>query len=113
MSRLIFSAVGFLHHYQLLDGWDMSYLVWHKYAQYMQANICDIRSSLVAQMVKDQLEMWEMRVRSLGQEDPLEKGIGTRLENPMDRGAWWAAVPGVLQNGTQLSDSHFDFHFHL
>ena len=96
MSRLIFSAVGFLHHYQLLDGWDMSYLVWHKYAQYMQANICDIRSSLVAQMVKDQLEMWEMRVRSLGQEDPLEKGIGTHSSIP----AWripWTEEPGGLQ----------------
>ena len=24
------------------------------------------------------------------------------LENPMDRGAWWAAVYGVLQSRTQL-----------
>ena len=26
------------------------------------------------------------------------------LENPMDRGAWWAAVPGVTKSWTQLSD---------
>jgi len=24
------------------------------------------------------------------------------LENPMDRGAWWAAVYGVTQSGTRL-----------
>ena len=26
------------------------------------------------------------------------------LENPMDRGAWWAIVHGVAKNQTQLSD---------
>ena len=26
------------------------------------------------------------------------------LENPMDRGAWWAAVHGVAQSQTRLSD---------
>ena len=27
------------------------------------------------------------------------------LENPMDRGAWWAAVPGVTKSRTRLSNS--------
>ena len=26
------------------------------------------------------------------------------LENPMDRGTWWAAVHGVAKSQTQLSD---------
>ena len=26
------------------------------------------------------------------------------LGNPMDRGAWWAAVPGVSKSQTRLSD---------
>ena len=26
------------------------------------------------------------------------------LENPMDGGAWWAAVPGVTKSRTRLSD---------
>ena len=44
--------------------------------------------------------MWETWVRSLTQEDPLEKGIATHfqcscLENPMDRGAQLATVHGV------------------
>ena len=34
------------------------------------------------------------------------------LENPMDRGAWKAAVHGVLKSRAQLSDFTFTFHFH-
>ena len=34
------------------------------------------------------------------------------LDNPMDGGAWWAAVHGVAKNWTQLSDFTFTFHFH-
>ena len=34
------------------------------------------------------------------------------LENPMDGGAWWAAVHGVAGSRTQLSDFPFTFHFH-
>ena len=34
------------------------------------------------------------------------------LENPMDGGAWWAAVRGVAEGRTRLSDFTFTFHFH-
>ena len=34
------------------------------------------------------------------------------LENPRDRGAWWAAVHGVASSRTRLSDFNFTFHFH-
>ena len=34
------------------------------------------------------------------------------LENPMDGGAWSAAVHGVAKSRTQLSDFTFTFHFH-
>ena len=34
------------------------------------------------------------------------------LENPMDGGAWWAAVHGVAKSRTRLSDFTFPFHFH-
>ena len=33
------------------------------------------------------------------------------LENPMDGGAWWAAVHGVARSWTQLSDFTFTFYF--
>ena len=34
------------------------------------------------------------------------------LENPMDGGAWWAAVQGVSTSWLRLSDFTFTFHFH-
>ena len=34
------------------------------------------------------------------------------LENPMDGGAWKAAVHGVAEGRTRLSDFTFTFHFH-
>ena len=47
----------------------------------------------------------------------IREGDGTPLqysclENPMDGGAWWAAVHGVAKSQTQLSDFTFTFHFH-
>ena len=46
---------------------------------------------------------------SLGNGTPLQYSC---LENPMDRGAWWAAVHGVAKSRTRLSDFTFIFHFH-
>ena len=34
------------------------------------------------------------------------------LENPMDRGAWWAAVHGVAESQTRPSDFTLNFHLH-
>ena len=34
------------------------------------------------------------------------------LENPMDSGAWWAAIRGVATSRTRLRDFTFTFHFH-
>ena len=33
------------------------------------------------------------------------------LENPMDKGAWWAAVHGVAKSRARLSGFTFTFHF--
>ena len=48
----------------------------------------------------------EIQVQSLAGEDPLEQGCGSPLqcsclENPRDRGAWWATVHGVTQSQTR------------
>ena len=57
---------------------------------------------LLAQMIKNLPAMQETWVRSLGWEDPLEKGTTTHscLDNSMDRGAWRATVHGVTQSWT-------------
>ena len=44
-----------------------------------------------------------------GNDTPLQYSC---LENPMDGGAWWAAVHGVSGSRTRLSDFTFTFHFH-
>ena len=48
--------------------------------------------------------MWEMWVLSLGQKDPLEKGIAAHscLENSMDRGTWQATVHGGVHSPAHL-----------
>ena len=53
----------------------------------------------------------------LGYSQLLGEGNGTPLqysclENPMDGGAWWAAVHGVAKSRTRLSGFTFTFHFH-
>ena len=45
----------------------------------------------------------------VGNGNPLQDSC---LANPMDRGAWKAAVHGVARSWTQLSDFTFTFHFH-
>ena len=62
---------------------------------------------LVTQSVKSLLEMQETQVQSLGQF--LGEGNDNLLqyyclENPMDRGAWWATDYGVMKSQIQLSD---------
>ena len=61
--------------------------------------------------------MQETPVRSLGWEDPLEGGMATHStilpwRIPINRGAWKAAVQGVAEGRTRLSDFTFTFHFH-
>ena len=51
-------------------------------------------------------EMLETQLQSQGWEGRLEKEMATLsskyscLENPKDRGAWWATVHGVAKNQT-------------
>ena len=53
-------------------------------------------------------ETYETQVRSLGGEDPLEEIMATHSSIlawgiPMDRGAWWATVHGIVKSQTLLS----------
>ena len=69
-------------------------------------------ASLVAQLVKNPPPMQETWVRSLGWEDPLEKGKNTHSSIL----AWripWTTVHGVAKSQTRLSDFHFLPSLHL
>ena len=71
-----------------------------------------IGPSLVPLTVKNVPAMQETWIQSLGQEDPLEKGMATHSSIPAwriprDREAWWAIAHGVAKSWIQLSRSHF------
>ena len=60
-------------------------------------------------MVKNLPAMWETQVQSLDQEDSPGEGNGnpplsSYLENPVDRGAWWATAHGVTKSRTRVND---------
>ena len=59
---------------------------------------------------KDWSKLWRLnQSRGEGDGSPLQH---SRLENPKDGGAWWAAVHGVSKSRTWLSNFTFTFHFH-
>ena len=62
------------------------------------------KTSLVAQMVKNLHTMKETCIQSLGQEDPLEKGMAT----PSNTLSWrvpWAEEPGrIVKSQRKLSE---------
>ena len=54
--------------------------------------------------------LWDVSIpQGEGNGDPLQYSC---LENPMDGGAWKAAVHGVAKSQARLSDFPFTFHFH-
>ena len=57
-------------------------------------------------MVTSASDIWHL---GLSDGTPLQYSC---LENPMDGGAWWAAVRGVVKSWTRLSDFPFTFHLH-
>ena len=61
-----------------------------------------ILSSLVAQMVKSLLAVWETWVQFLGQEDPLEKKMATH-SNILAWNIPWMEKPGALQSVSSQS----------
>ena len=78
---------------------------------YLQLVFQKIGASPMVQQVKNPpavQETQETWVQSLGQEDPLEEHGSplqySFLENPMDRGAWWATIQRAAKNWTCLSD---------
>ena len=57
------------------------------------------------------VNLYIIQLREIGEGNgtPLQYSC---LENPMDGGAWLAAVHGVAKSQTRLSDFTFTFHFH-
>ena len=95
---------------------DITEATWHAHTTYL-------RASLGAQSMKNPPAMQETSHNAIdqgsipglercpgeGHSNPLQYSC---LENPVDRGAWWATVQGVAKIQTQLSDFTLTFHFH-
>ena len=64
------------------------------------------RVSLVAQMVKNLPAVQETRVQSLGQEDPLEKGMATHSNILALRilWTWWTTVCSGVKSRPRLTN---------
>ena len=63
----------------------------------------------LSHMIQEEFYNWLFKKTGEGDGDPLQY---SRLENPMDGGAWWAAVHGVAKSRTRPSNFTFTFHFH-
>ena len=62
-----------------------------------------VQASLVAEMVKHLPAMWETQLRSLGQEDPLEKEMATHSSNLAWKIPWTEEPCGALVHGVAKS----------
>ena len=59
----------------------------------------------MVQAAKNLPAMQETWIQSLGQEDPLEKGMATHSSSlAMVRGVWQTIVHGITKSWTQLRD---------
>ena len=59
------------------------------------------RASRVAQVVKNLPAMWETQVHSLGQEEPLEEGMGAHSSILAWRIPWTEESGGLQPTGSQ------------
>ena len=62
-------------------------------------------ASLIVQLVNHLPAMQETRVRFLGQEDPLEKGVATYLSILAYRAPWTEEAGGLQSMGSQELDT--------
>ena len=66
-----------------------------------QRTVYNIRASLGAHVVKNVLSVLETRVRSLGQEDPLEKEMATHSSILAWRIPWTEELGSLQSTGSQ------------
>ena len=69
---------------------------------------CSLPGSYVREILPARILEWIAISLGEGNGTPLQYSC---LENPMDGGAWKAAVHGVDEGWTRLSDFTFTFHF--
>ena len=82
-------------------------LLWHHITMLLCFIDCTYSSTwlrclrICLQCVRPKFDPWVGKIPGEGNGNPLQYSC---LENPMDRGAWWATVHAVTKSQTQLSD---------
>ena len=102
----------FQHHSSKASILRYSAFLWsnsHIHTWLLEKTIALTTRTLVGKVISLFFNMLSRFVIGEGNGTPLQYSC---LENPMDGGDWWAAVHGVTQSGTRLSDFTFTFHFH-
>ena len=102
LGSLYIKAQGYVP--VLLENWhgmSCSGTCWTLGGAWFQCRYGGFWTSLVAQTVKRLPTMWETRVRSLGQEDPLEKEMGTHSSILVWKIPWTEKPGWLLSMGSQ------------
>ena len=76
---------------------------------YLEAASCKNQQPWLVDMIRSRESPYLAVLSGEGNGTPLQYSC---LGNPIDRGAWSAAVHGVAKSQTRLSDFTFTFHFH-
>ena len=76
------------------------------FQEYNSVSLIEYETLPVAQMVKNLPAMWETWVRSLGWEDPLEKGMATHSSILARRISWTEEPGGLLSMWSQRVRHH-------
>ena len=79
------------------------------YGRFSETVFLYLRASLVVQRLKHLPAMWETWVRSLGQEDPLEKEMATHSSILAWRIPWTERLGGLQSTGHNRTER---LHFH-
>ena len=81
--------------------WITDFLLVYSFFSFLLSLTYTYHPNTVAQMVKNPPAMQETRVRSLGQEDPLEKGMATHSSILAWRIPWTEEAGGLQSMGSQ------------
>ena len=94
----------------------MDFCVWHltvfkfkKEKGHTMLCVAHVWLSRVRDMAAGEIAWWQVPYDGEGNGTPPQHSC---LENPMEGGAWWAAVHGVTKSWTWLSYFTFTFHIH-
>ena len=110
MEQTVFSLISILQNCQKISFHGLSHPVFGTLLQLSQQTNTCYKTLLPSKVFsRYNIFVFSKILCREGNGTPLQYSC---LENPIDEGAWQAAVHGVAKSRTRLSDFTFTFHFH-